>query len=501
LTPGVPTSLTRKVAVNASVLAAGRAAIAAMGLVAVGVSTRYLGVDDYGALAAAIAFTSLVNLVTDVGIWNIGAREIAKRPGETQRIVGGLVTAGLAVSLVAAAVGVLATFVVYGGEDDELVRRGVLLLLLTLPFAAPYGAASAYFIARQQPYLAMLASVIASVVTLAGLAAASALDWGFTGIVLVYVAAAAVQGVVVLVLAAGKVRLRPTADLRLARQLLGWALPLGGAMLIGGLYWRIDIVLLSTLAANAEVGLYGLAYRMVDALVTLPGFVLITLLPEFARLGERRERFDEIVQKAFGVMQVGALAVFVPFVIFASEITELIGGEDFREAAPVLQLLMVGVALSFMSATVAQAIIALNRQRTLLPLTVVLLAVNVALNLAFIPPWGATGAALAFALSEVVHLVVIVSIYRRFARAPRPWKGARVLAAGCAMAAAAVVKLLPVAGEGGLVLTVALGGAVGLALYVGALYALRAMPPEVDRNLVRPLWGRLRPRLSGVGAR
>ncbi len=491
------TSLTKKVAVNASALAAGRVAAAGLGVVSVGISSRYLGLGGYGQLATAVAFAALVGLVADIGVWNIGVREIAKRPEDTQRIISGLVTAGLALSLGAAIVGAIAAFAIYPGHGDELIRRAILLLLVTLPLAAPYGAASAYFIARQQPYMGMLSSVVASVVTVAALVLATAFDWGFTGVVLAYVSAGVVQGLLMIVLARRRVSLRPTSDLTLSRQLLTWALPLGGAMFVHGIYWRIDIVLLSVLASHVEVGLYGLVYRMVDALVTLPGFVTITLLPELARLTEQRARFDQIIDKALAVVQIGALAVFVPFVLFAEEITRLVGGSDFARAAPVLRLLMVGVALTYLGSIFAQAIFALNGQGKLFKLSVVLLPANVALNLALIPAWGASGAALAFALTEVIHLAVLLLLYHGSARPPRPRRSVRVLAAAGVSTAAAAVKLLPLHGEGGTIVTVILGFALALALYVSTLYALGAMPREVHGNLVLPLWGKLRATWAG----
>ena len=485
-------SLTRKVAFNASALAAGRAAAAAIGVVSVGISTRYLGLGDYGALAAALGLASVVGLLTDFGMGTIGAREIAKRPAETQQIVRALVTAAFALSLVATGVGVAAAFAIYGGEEDELVRRGVLLLLITVPFSAPYGAASAYFISKQQPWMGMIGSVLGSMATVVLLVAASTLDWGFTGVALAYVSTGVVQWVVMMALSRGKIALWPSRDLALARQLLRWALPIGATVAVASIYWRIDIVLLSVLTSDEEVGLYGLAYRVVDALVVLPSFVTITLLPELGRLADQRERFDEIVRKGFRAMQVAAIAVFVPFVVLAPQITGAIGGLGFQEASPVLRLLMIGVGLNALSMVFAQAIVGLNRQGRLFFLALVMLVANVALNLALIPSMEAEGAALAFSLTEVVHLAGIVYIYRRIATPPRPWKPAAVLVAGCAMAGAtAAGTLLPVSGEVGWALEALVGGSLGLSVYVAALYALRAMPVEIDQNLLRPLGVRL----------
>jgi O-antigen/teichoic acid export membrane protein len=334
-------------------------------------------------------------------------------------------------------------------------------------------------------------------VTLIMLIVVTALDGGFTGVVVAYVTAAAAQAVVMIALSAGKISIRPSTDLALSRQLLGWALPLGGAMFIHGIYWRIDLILLSLLSTYSEVGLYALVYRLVDALVTLPGFVTITLLPEFARLTERPARFDEIVEKALRVIRIGAVAVFVTFFVFADEITDLVGGSDFAGAAPVLRLLMGGVALTYIGSIFGQAIFALNGQRKLLTLTAVLLPANVALNLVLIPPWGASGAGLAFTLTEIVHLAGLAFIYRGFATLPHPRRGGRLLVAAGVSATAVVVKLLPLGGQGGLILKLVLGTVLALALYVAALYALDAMPREIHANLVLPVRTRLRALWAG----
>ncbi len=471
-----------------------------MGIVAAGVTTRYLGVDDYGALTAAIGFTSIANLVTDLGITTVGSREIAKHPERTQRLVSAIVTAGLGLSMLGMVVGVGLTLTLYGGSDDHLIRTAALLLLSTLPLTAFYGAAGAYFVSRQQPYMGMIGSVVSSVITLGVLVASTVFDWGFTGVVLAYVVAYLAQWAIMVTLASGKIRLRPSRDFRLARQLLGWALPLGVSFLIGVIYWRIDIVMLSKLSSEAEVGLYGLAYKMVDALAVIAQFVLITLTPEFARLAANPRRFDQIVEKAFSAMQLGSLGVCVPFALFAPEITDLVGGDAFDKAGTLLRIRLIGVALSFLSAAIGQAIVAKNRQRSLMSLSALVLVANVLVNLALIPLWGATGAATAFAVSEIAHLAAILYIYRRFAPVPHLQQGGRVFLAAAVMCVAAAVKLLPVGGSTGSILDVALGIPLSLVLYIVALYALKAMPPELQTNLLVPAWSRVKALVPGASA-
>ncbi len=489
--------LGQKVAVNASAMTLGRLVGAAIGVVAVGITTRYLGVEDFGALTAATAFSTVVQTLTDVGVWTIGAREIAKRPGDTQRLVGNLLTVGFVLSVAGGGVALAVMFLLYSGQDNELVRRGILLLLLTVPLAAPFGAVSAYFVAQQKAYLGTIANVAQSVITFGLIVAFAALGLGYTAIVLAYVIAAASQVVIMLAFSVGKVRLVPAIDRELVKQLVSWALPLGGVLLLGALYWRLDIVILSLLKPQSEVAVYGLAYKIVDALVVLPSYVTITLLPEFARLAEHRDRLDQLVAKALAVIQLGTAALLMFSIAFAGEVVELVGGSAYTRSARVLRILMVGVAAQYLAAVFSQVYIALNRQRTLFLVLLLVLPLNIGLNLVLIPRWGPDGAAAAFCASEIVGLVALVVMFSRFATVPRPYRVPQMLAAVAAAAAVASIKLLPFADGASPILVLSLGALVCLPVYAACLYGLKAIPRELHAGLVLPLLTRLRPGSRG----
>jgi O-antigen/teichoic acid export membrane protein len=477
-------------------MGAARLANAGLGLVGVALVSRYLGVQDYGALVAGIALSGIVTVVTDLGIWNTGVREIAKRPDETQTTLSALLTLGLALSLVAASVGVVLALVIYSSPGEELTRHAALLLMSTVVLSAPAGVIAAYFTAQQQAYLGMVGSVAASVFQLGGLVLAKALGFSFTGVVLVFVFAAAFQFLVLLALSAGRVRMVPSRDVGRVKRLLKDAAPLGGAMIVHNLYWRIDIVLLSVMATSTQVALYGISYKFVDALVVLPVFITVTLLPEFARTAsDQRERFHSIVGKSVSIMQVGTLGMAVLFVAFAKEIVDVVGGSSFDGAATVLQILMIGVGLTYLGSTFAQALFAAEKQKQLLRIALILLPLNVGINAALIPLWGAKGAAAAFSATELIHFTALLVLYHRVATIPRPERGVQVLLAAGLMAAAAL--LFPTGSASPAVGLVA-GGIVSVCVYVAALYAFHAMPRELHTHFVEPLFTRLRPKRAGV---
>jgi O-antigen/teichoic acid export membrane protein len=476
--------LSRKVAINAAAIAAGRMLLVGTGLISVGIATRYLGLEAFGALTTATAFVGVVGPLIDIGISTIGARELAKRPGETDRLLGSIITLGLLLAPVVAAGAWGLAIVIYPGEGNELVRKGILLLLLSLPLSALANAASAYFIAQQKAYIGVISSVVGGVLTLGLLILAILLDWGFMGIVVAYLGTALGYGGTMVVFTLGRIRLRPSFDIALLSQLLRWSLPVGGALILGSIYWQLDIILLSLLSTASEVALYGLAFKVVSALLTVPFYVLITLAPEYARLTDNRERLDQVVQKAFTAMQVSAAPILVLFIIFAPEITHLAGGSEFYGATVVLQILMLGVAVSYLSAIFGQVLISVNRQKWNLFLTLIAVGTNLALNLALIPLWGARGSAVAFVASEAVALACGLALYGRLGTVPRLYRAPQVLAAICVMASVALAKLLPFVAAASPILILGIGGTASLVAYAGCLYAFNAMPRELHATVV-----------------
>jgi O-antigen/teichoic acid export membrane protein len=81
------------------------------------------------------------------------------------------------------------------------------------------------------------------------------------------------------------VTIDPTFDGGRLRALVLGALPFFLYRVLGNVYYRIDVVLLSKLADSNVVGWYGAAYRLFDTLVFLPSIVSSMIMyPILARL-------------------------------------------------------------------------------------------------------------------------------------------------------------------------------------------------------------------------
>jgi O-antigen/teichoic acid export membrane protein len=140
-----------------------------------------------------------------------------------------------------------------------------------------------------------------------------------------------------------------------------------------------------------------------------------------------------------------------------------------------MRLLLLSVPFSFLSTFLLYLVIAADKQRRVLWLMGASIALNLILNVALVPSYGAVGPAAATLASEVVGATALLVIVRRTLEVrvlPRPLL--KTLGAGAAMCAAGAV-LQPV--------DTILAAAVSSVVYAGAVLALRAVRP-IDLKLL-----------------
>jgi O-antigen/teichoic acid export membrane protein len=152
---------------------------------------------------------------------------------------------------------------------------------------------------------------------------------------------------------------------------------------------------------DVEVALYAVGVRLSEALALIPEAVLVTLFPLLvATESDSSERFRHTYR--IGFKYLAALGIFVAFLVsvLREPMIALLFGSTYRAAAVPVAILAWNTAFGYVGAVYLSLFIAQSRQRPLLLVSAASLAVNVLLNLAWIPPYGASGAAAATLLAN-----------------------------------------------------------------------------------------------------
>jgi O-antigen/teichoic acid export membrane protein len=168
-------------------------------------------------------------------------------------------------------------------------------------------------------------------------------------------------------------------------------------------YGRIDQVLVYELAGDADAGLYGAVYRVLDRAQMVPIAVMATLFP---MLAAAYGRDDDRARRMFSMSLQYLLAASLPLLAFciveSHAIVRLLFGASYDAAAPALPVLMGAFVLISVGYLLGNTVIVIGLQRRLILYAAVALIFNVVANLLLIGRYGFMAAAWITLLTEVV---------------------------------------------------------------------------------------------------
>jgi O-antigen/teichoic acid export membrane protein len=195
--------------------------------------------------------------------------------------------------------------------------------------------------------------------------------------------------------------------------------------LIGSLYDRLDVVLLSKLAGDYATGIYSVAYRALGMTQILAYGVLYSLLPALSRsAGGEDER--RRLERAMGFLLSAAFAVVLATLVFAGPAVRLLLGERYAESATALKILIWAVMLRYVNWALNLTLLAAGREKVFMVTSLVCLAVNSLGNLVFIPLYSWRAAAVITIVTELILLGQnLYWVRRALGRVPLPWGMAR----------------------------------------------------------------------------
>ena len=293
---------------------------------------RYLGVEQFGSYVAVLALIGVVALVSDAGLTLVGLREYANRDEAGRaRLLDSLMALRLAV--VTVGVAVACGFAAISGYAPEFVLGTALagLGLLLVVVEQTCGIA----LASQLRFGAVtVLEVVRAALAAAGLLALVALGAGVTWLLAVSVPVSAVVALLARRLLRGH-GLRPRFDRAEWRYLIREAIPVAIASTIGSLFYRSAIVVMSITATAAETSYFGASYRILEALIVIPGLLCATAFPILARAAQDDEdRTAFALQSLADVGLVLGTAAGLALALAARPIVLFLAGSGLRAVDP-----------------------------------------------------------------------------------------------------------------------------------------------------------------------
>jgi O-antigen/teichoic acid export membrane protein len=374
---------------------------------------RLLAPEGFGLLVTVTAYLTIFGAVTDFGVTTIAVRDVARDPGLAAAYLrralllrGGLAAAAyLELALCGAVAG-------YPPDQQRLLWVGGLSLF---PLAVT-GAFTAILTAHERIAPVAGLSTLGAAVMLASAWPVLVAGWGVTGLLAVLVGVNLLQAA----LAAGwALRIvRPAAAgegaWQAAGRLLGRAWPYGCFTVLAMVHLRMATLVLSTAEGPEAVGLYNAAFKLVEALTALPVALMGGLFPLMA--AQSREGatgpLGETYRRGVRVLALLALPVAVGLTLLAAPVVELVYGAGYDRAAPVLRILVWGLALLYLNAPVGQVIFTSDQGRRFLPWALLNTGGYAVLTALLVARHGIAGAAVAYVVAEATGFAIQLRFVR-----------------------------------------------------------------------------------------
>lgn len=371
--------------------------------------TRYLGPEQFGLLSYVQAFVALFSALASLGLDGIVVRNIVRNPGASEEILGsafilklsgGILTLFLILSsiwllhpydaLTRWLVGIIAAGTVFQSFD-----------IIDFWFQAKVSSKYTVY-AKNTAFLVISALKVALII-----GGAPLLAFAWAGLAEVVIGAA---GLLMVYRIAGHSITGWRGSLKRGKELIGesWPLILSGVVIM--IYMRIDQIMLGYMLGSEAVGIYSAATRISEIGYFVPTAIVSSVFPSIIEAKQiSEELYNRRLHKLFVIMAALAYAIAIPMTFMSGWVVELLYGNKYFEAGPVLSIHIWASVFVFLQICIGRWFVNENLQVQAFYGNLSGAALNVFLNLLLIPHFGVKGAAISTICS--FGLVVLSPIF------------------------------------------------------------------------------------------
>ncbi len=403
---------------------------------------RYLGPDDYGYYASAMAVTALIGILADFGI----IQATMKHGSKGDRDLSTAFRMGRKISFSLASLAYVITLVWFLALNYKPVIIQIGLLLGINYFVMAYRAPAIAVLQTQGAYKKLAAISVGVSIS----------QWITTIIMLLMHAdVRLIAGVPVLV--AGLVSLmsffwatRHLASISKSsskseiRQFLHdvWVFGLSGTFHL--IYYQSDGALLSAMRSSLEVGFYNIPFRFLGIIYAAPGLLFQVLYPKYFKLSSTdRERYRLLYILTSKLMLILGVVISLGLWTFGELAIDIVFGKDFGPSYKYLVILAGAVTFRCWATATGAVLSTDNLAERKVRLQGEIALLNLVLNLIFIPIYGALAAAITTVLSDVLLSLRYFQSVNKDSLRISPWRDLKIHYFLGALLAGITIELAP----------------------------------------------------------
>lgn len=425
---------------------------------------RFLSAREFGQLSLALTLFYTFQVLATAGLKTLVIREVARDRGTTGQY---LVNGGLLISLSSVvSILVLVGFVRLMNYAADTTAVVVLIGIGLIPYAISTLCEAIIQAWEQMHYIVIVnlfMNTIKIAVTYLLLSNSHSLQIVLLVFMASYIITAIIESSLVLRMVTHKVL---DIDLRFILDIIRSSFAFLGIDVLVAIFASTNVLLLSKLTSETELGLYSAAAQLLIPFTILFQSSVFSLFPMLCKTFARRpQHVKQILELLLGVLFAAVLPCSIGLYFLADQALALLyGNTSFLPAVVLLRIMSWSLVPAALIGLLGYALMAGRRERSTLCLLAIHSPLSLAAGVVLIHQFGAVGAAITLALDKALacleHTVLVSTLLYRLTSLRLAW---RASLAGIGMAG-----YLAVSPDQHLLVRIC----VAAALYVGLLLTL-----------------------------
>jgi O-antigen/teichoic acid export membrane protein len=182
-----------------------------------------------------------------------------------------------------------------------------------------------------------------------------------------------------------------------------------------GIYFKIDVFILKILKSENDVGIYSAGYKFFESLLFIIGSYNISATPELASLfREKKEMFYAKMKRDSTLLFVLGFSISLITYFIAPLLLSFVLKQNSAGSIRVLQIVIYGLPLMLLATVLTNALYIFKKATIIIVVYVLQIALNIILNLVFIPRYSYIASAYITVLNELINVLILFLLFLYF---------------------------------------------------------------------------------------
>ncbi|NCC70169.1 flippase [bacterium] len=403
---------TKKVAENSAIQMIGKIFSMIFGVVGIGIITRYLGQEGFGKYTTIITFTQIFTVFLDLGLSNVTLKKISHENDEnTENIISKIFTLRFFLNFLI----FLAPVVVFLFPYSSDIKQGILISSFAFFFTNLIQILVVLLQKKLNTISYVIGEVFSKLIFLLSVIYVVTNSLELKHILIFSILSNFVYFINVFIGARKYSKIKFKIDIKFWKDSLIMCWPFALSIILNLIYFRGDTFILSLLKPQADVGIYGAAYKVLEIYDMFPILFVNLVLPILDRSYKNGdfERFKRIIQKIFDFFLMISIPLIFGGILLSKDIIILVAGEKFMKAGGVLQILIIAMSIITFGALFCGLVIAVNKQKRMTIGYMVAAILSIIGYSLLIPKYSYYGAAITTVIVELIVTVFAIIIFKK----------------------------------------------------------------------------------------